>query len=178
MLRSVYDASISHRQVRRPDVVGAAGRRRVMLTWLVPFVAGAIVLGPALAPGSLFNLDLVLVPHFDLPNGFWGLGPELPRRLPLWVPISWLSPWIPATISGKALMLAVFVLAWVGMTRLAHAFGVRWAFVAGALYALSPFVLTRTAVGHFMITVPLAVLPWVLPVLLRPGRSLSRSSPP
>lgn len=146
-----------------------------MLTWLVPVVAGAIVLGPALAPGSLFNLDLVLVPHFDLPNGFWGLGPELPRRLPLWVPISWLSPWIPATISGKALMLAVFVLAWVGMTRLAHAFGVRWAFVAGALYALSPFVLTRTAVGHFMITVPLAVLPWVLPVLLRPGRSLSRT---
>jgi len=161
--------------VRQPDEVGTSGWRMAVLAWMVPVVAGLIVLGPALAPGSLFNLDLVLVPHLDLPNGFWGLGPELPRRLPLWVPISWLSPLIPATVSGKALMLAVFVLAWAGMARLARSFGARWAFVAGALYALSPFVLTRTAVGHFMVTVPLAVLPWVLPVLLRPGRSLSRT---
>lgn len=162
-------------QVRRTWAVGEASFGGPLLAWGLPLLAALLVLGPALAPGSLFNLDLVLVPHLDLPNGFWGLGPELPRRLPLWVPISLLSGWIPATLMGKALMLVVFVAAWAGMTRLAASFGSRWAPMAGALYALSPFVLTRTAVGHFMVTVPLALLPWVLPALLRPGRSLSRT---
>jgi hypothetical protein len=147
----------------------------VLMRWGVPLLAAVVVLGPALLPGALFNLDLVLVPRLDLPNGFWGLGPELPRRLPMWVPISWLSPLVPATVSGKLLMVAVFVLAWVGMARLAGLLGVRWVQVAGALYALSPFVLTRTAVGHFMVTVPVALLPWVLPTLLRPGRHLGRT---
>ncbi len=165
-MTEVYDSANDRPQVRRS---------RSLLSWGLPLLTALLVLGPALAPGSLFNLDLVLVPHLDLPNGFWGLGPELPRRLPLWVPISWLSPLMPATLSGKALMVLVFVLAWVGMARLATSFGSRWGFVAGALYALSPFVLTRTAVGHFMVTVPLALLPWVLPTLLRPGRSLTRT---
>ena len=34
-------------------------------------------------------------------------------------------------------------------------------------------MLTRAAVGHFNVTWPHAVLPWVLPALLRPGRRLS-----
>ncbi|MEI8239119.1 MAG: hypothetical protein WCI22_06820, partial [Actinomycetota bacterium] len=159
--------TIDSAQVRR--VIPLAAR------WGIPLLAALLVLGPALLPGALFNLDLVLVPHLDLPSGFWGLGPELPRRLPLWVPISWLSTLVPATVSGKLLMVAVFVVAWVGMARFAGSLGVRWVQVAGALYALSPFVLTRTAVGHFMVTVPLALLPWVLPTLLRSGRHFGRT---
>lgn len=148
------------------------GRR----SWLLPLVVGLVVLGPVLMPGALINLDLVLVPHLDTPSGFWGLGPELPRRLPMWVPISWASAVVPATATGKLLLLASLVVPWVGMSRLtsrlAPSATVLTCQVAGALYALSPFVLTRSLVGHFMVTVPHAVLPWVLPVLVKPGRRL------
>ncbi len=140
-----------------------------------PVIAALLMLGPALRPGEVFNLDLVLVRRLEVPAGFWGLGPELPRRLPLWTAISALSRWVPAEVSGKVLMLAGLVAAWVGMARLIRSGGLLAAHVAGALYALSPFVLTRTAVGHFMVTVPHAALPWVLAVLLRPGRHPART---
>lgn len=133
------------------------------------------VIGPGLGRGALFNLDLVAVPWLDVPRGFFGLGPELPRRTPFWVPIALLSPVVPATLTVKVVMLAVFVGAWCGMRRWALRLGVRWPLAAAAVYAFSPFVLTRTAVGHLMITVPLAILPWVLPTLLRPDRDLRRT---
>jgi len=46
---------------------------------------------------------------------------------------------------------------------------------AGVLYAASPFLLTRLGIGHLMIVVPMAVLPWVLPTLLRPGDDVRRT---
>lgn len=144
----------------------------IALQWIVPLAVAGLVLGPALGPGALFNLDLVVVPRLELPAGFWGLGPELPRRLPLWVPISALSTLIPATLSAKVLLVAVFVIAWSGMMRFARTLGVRHPVAAAAIYAFSPFMLTRTAVGHFPITVTLAVLPWVIRHLLRPGHDL------
>src|ERR687897_403206 len=88
------------------------------------------------------------------------------RRAPSWTPISWASGIVPAPVIVKGLMLATFAVAWVGMARLLPDAGRWWGYVAGALYAFSPFMLTRSAVGHLMITVPAAVLPWVLPTLL------------
>jgi hypothetical protein len=152
--------------------------RPIIVDWLLPVVVAVVLLGPALRPGLLVNLDLVLTPDLDVPRGFWGLGPELPRRLLLWVPISVMSGLVPATLSGKVLLVAAFAGAWIGMRRLTGqlaAPGGASALAchsAGVLYALSPFVLTRAAVGHFNVTVPHAVLPWVLPILLRPGRNL------
>ena len=144
--------------------------------WWVPLLVAIAVLGPTLRPGVLFNLDLVLVPHLDTPTGFWGLGPELPRRLPLWVPISWASSALPATVSGKLLMVGLFVVSWSGMARLVRRMvpdaAALTTHAAAALYTISPFVLTRMAVGHFMVTWPHAVLPWVLAILVRPGRRL------
>ena len=144
----------------------------IALQWVVPLAIACLMLGPALGPGALFNLDLVVVPRLELPAGFWGLGPELPRRLPLWVPIAALSPVVPATISAKILMVALFMLAWSGMMRLARTLGVVYPAAAAAIFAFSPFMLTRTAVGHFPITITLAVLPWVIRHLLQPGRDL------
>ena len=132
-------------------------------------------MGPVLRTGSVFNLDLILPAHLDVPAGVWGLGPELPRRLPLWTFVSMISDVVPAPVIGKALMIACLVGAWVGVAKLVRVSGIVASHATGALYALSPFVLTRTAVGHFMVTIPHAVLPWVLPVLLRPGRRLSHT---
>ncbi len=164
-------------------IAGSLTWRR-LAEWAIPTLVVLVLLGPALGPGMLLNLDLVLVPDLDIPRGFWGLGPELPRRVPLWVPISVVSGVLPATATGKLLLVVGFVGAWVGMRRLVSkldAVGgtalpttlrIPVGHVAGVLYALSPFVLTRAAVGHFNVTVPHAILPWVLLVLLRPGRDL------
>ena len=69
-------------------------------------------------------------------------------------------------------MVGQMVLGWTGMARRFGGAGHVGAHTIGALYVLSPFMTTRAAVGHFMITVPFAVLPWVLPTLARPGRRL------
>lgn len=153
---------------------GAVSRRLrdIASEWWLPAVAATALLGPVLGRGVLFGLDLVVPSRLTTPAGFWGLGPELPRRVPMWSLIAWMSSVVPATLTVKALMWLTMAGGWVGMARLARRLGVEdWlvAHAAGALYAVGPFVLTRTLVGHLMITVPNALLPWVLPVLLRPG---------
>jgi hypothetical protein len=156
--------------------------------WLVGFAVAVVMLGPALAPGPLFNLDLVLPPQVPVPRGVWGLGPELPRRVPMWLLVAWLSPIIGGDTAGKALMAGSIVVAFVGAYRLAMGeMGTRRAsppvartfrvpvvvgYGAGLLYAANPFLLTRLDVGHLMIVVPMAILPWVLPTLLRPADNI------
>src|SRR4051794_41217060 len=63
--------------------MGQSTRLR-LVPWLAGVVLALLVLGPALAPGSLLNLDLVFTPTIPVPRGVWALGPELSRRVPLW----------------------------------------------------------------------------------------------
>lgn len=142
--------------------------------WMAGLVCAVVVLGPALGPGSLFNLDLILPPQVPVPRGAWGLGPELPRRVPLWIVVAWLSPLLGGDNVGKAIMVATIVVGFVGAYRLVarHTTGPHTmlaAYGAGFLYALNPFLLTRIAVGHLHVAIPMALLPWVVPILLRPG---------
>ncbi len=167
-----YGADLGDADVIGDGSIGArpSGWRGRLVRWPPPTIAALLITGPILRPGSVFNLDLILPPRLEIPAGFWGLGPELPRRLPLWTFLSVASRVVPADAIGKAVMVACLVGAWLGMVRLVQGLGPFASHVAGALYALSPFILTRTAVGHFMVTIPHAALPWVLPVMLRPGR--------
>jgi hypothetical protein len=130
-------------------------------------------MGPALAPGSLLNLDLVLVPKPPVPAGMWGLGPELPRRVPMWGFMAWLSTLVSGDTVGKALVVLSLTFAFVGMYRLVDRSPLT-GLAAGVLYAFNPFLLTRVAVGHWMVLWTAAVLPWALRDLLRPARSPSR----
>jgi len=143
--------------------------------WALGVVAGLVVMGPALAPGSLLNLDLVLVPDPPLPRGFWGLGPELPRRLPMWVPIVWLSTVLGGANVGKVVMVLGITVAVAGMYRLTVRWGVVTALSASVLFALSPLLLTRLAVGHLYLEWTMAVMPWALEDLLTPERSRRRT---
>lgn len=142
------------------------------LPWLVGLALSVVVLGPALGPGPIFNLDLALADDIPVPRGAWGLGPELPRRVPLWTFAAWISPVFGGANVGKFLMVASIVVAFVGAYRLAAGHGRFVGYVAGLLYAVGPFMLTRLAVGHLMVALPMAVLPWVLPRLLRPADDL------
>ncbi len=143
--------------------------------WAVGAALGLSVLGPALAPGALFNLDLVLTPDIPLPQGVWGLGPELPRRLPFMVPLAWASSVLDGTVVAKAALVACFAIAFVGAQRLVEEHGVVTRLTAGLLYGASPFLATRAATGYLGVVLTMAVLPWVLPRLLRPSSSVART---
>lgn len=136
-----------------------------------PLVVAVAFLGPALGPGALMNLDLIVLPHLDVPVALFGIGPELPRRVPLWAVIGAISGIIPATVTVKALLVATFVVSWTGMVRWASRLGVPHPSMAAALYTLSPLFLTRLGIGHLGLTLAAAILPWVAPVLFDPLRN-------
>ena len=151
------------------------GRKRLLdaaVPWLAGLATGALVLGPGLGPGSLLSLDLVLTPRIPVPPGVWGLGPPLPQRVPLSVPLAWVSSVAGGPATGKALIVVAVAAAFAGAARLAAAAPLPARLGAGLLYAAGPFAVTRIAAGHLNVLVALAVLPWALPRLLAPSALL------
>ncbi len=139
--------------------------------WLAGFAAALVVLGPALAGGSLLNLDLVVTPEERLPRGLWGLGPELARRVPLAILTAPLAALVGAPFVAKAVVALSVAGATAGAARLCRDVPLATRLGAGLLYGCGPFVLTRVGVGHLPLVVAMAVLPWALPHLLHPRRS-------
>src|SRR5947209_9701914 len=154
--------------------MGQSARLRAA-PWLAGGALAGLVLGPALAPGSLLNLDLVFTPTIPVPRGVWALGPELSRRVPLGAALAWASTLIGGPLAGKLLLGGALLIAFAGVGRLLPDAGVASRLGAGLLYAASPFMLTRVAVGQWGVVAALVVLPWALPVLLRPGDDLRRT---
>lgn len=140
--------------------------RRVLLDFISPTCLAIVVLGPALRPGAIFNLDFVLVPQPHVPDSFWGIGPELPRTAPILILLNAISGLVSFTTTVKILLIGLFVLAWNNMKRLAESLGVMRPRVAALLYVTIPFLTTRIAVGHLGIVATFAVLPWAVPKLL------------
>src|SRR3954447_7390365 len=100
------------------------GRGGVVAPWLGGLGVAVVVLGPALAPGSLLNLDLVFTPTIPVPRGVWALGPELSRRVPLGVALAWVSTVVGGPVAGKLLLGGALAIALVGVWRLLPASGV------------------------------------------------------
>jgi len=143
--------------------------------WLAGLGLALAVTGPALGPGLLLNLDLVVTHDPPVPNGVWGLGPELPRGMPYQAPLAWLSTILDGAAVSKAVLVAVIVVAFVGAFRLAAGAPTTARVAAGLVYAGGPFLATRLAIGHVGTAAAAALLPWALPTLLRPGDSLRRT---
>ncbi|HEX3540135.1 MAG TPA: hypothetical protein VHT75_06770 [Acidimicrobiales bacterium] len=153
----------------------AGATRPPRWAWLVGVAAAAAVLGPALAPGSVFALDAAFIPRIPVPAGVWGLGPELPRRVPLGLALSWLSAVVGGAAAGKLLLGAALVLAFTGATRLVADHPWPTQLASGLLYGLSPLVLTRVGAGEWTAVAAFAVLPWAVPTLLDPARDRRRT---
>jgi hypothetical protein len=152
------------------------GRLGLGTAWLVGVIAGAVALGPGFGSGSLLNLDLVLTAKTPVPPGLWGLGPDPPRRVPFGVLFAWGSHLLGGPLAGKLILVLCVASAVAGVIRLVPAGVPALASVgAGLLYGLSPFTLTRLATGQWDVLGAAAVLPWALPSLTRPGRSLART---
>ena len=155
--------------------------------WLVAVAVSLLLLGPALLPGALMNLDLLVFDRLPVPRGMWGLGPELPRRVPFWAGVAWLGSLVGADTAAKATLLILLVMSFVGSFRVTvrtlRDSGSRTvgslpvelvALGGGMLYAAGPFVLTRAAIGHWPVVLVAAVLPWALPDLVELPRSQRR----
>ena len=144
-------------------------------TWAGAALVSMVMIGPGLRPGALLNLDLVVIDGIPVPHGMWGLGPELPRRVPLWGPIAWVSTVLGGEFVVKTMMVAAIVVAAAGMYRLVsgsiESSTSTTALGAAALYAIGPFLLTRLAVGQLNVVWVMALLPWAIPHLLEPSRS-------
>jgi len=143
--------------------------------WLLGGGAGVAALGPALGPGSLLSLDLVVLPRVPVPTGIWGLGPDLPRRVPYGAALAWASEVVGGPAAGKSFLLLAVAAAVAGAARLVGDQSVAVRAGAGLLYGLSPFLLTRVGAGHLGLVAAYAVLPWALPALLRPAACRRRA---
>src|SRR3954453_9471707 len=97
--------------------MGPAARQRGA-PWLAGAVLALLVLGPALAPGSLLNLDLVFTPTIPVPRGVWELGPELSRRVPLGGALAWVSTIPVRPLAGRGRIGLAFAEAFAGAWRL------------------------------------------------------------
>jgi hypothetical protein len=174
-VRETSDAPTGLADVMALPTMSAVQLPRLLVEIGPPLAIAVLFLGPGLAPGALMNLDMIVLPDMSVPTGFWGLGPEFPRRVPLWLPITAMSSIVPATVTTKVLFITIFVVGWCGMSRWARSMGVGHPAVAAGLYVLSPFLLTRLAVGHVGIVLAAAILPWVARRLLTPAIDLRRT---
>lgn len=143
--------------------------------WIVGVILGFSVVGPAWSGDALLNLDLVVFDRMVVSPGVWGLGPELPRQSPVIVVLASMSRIVDGTSLVAGLMVVVVAAAFVGAARLSRPAPWHARAAAGLLYAFGPWLVTRLAVGHLGLAVSAAMLPWLLPVLLRPDRSLRRT---
>jgi hypothetical protein len=152
----------------------AATRPEMLAAWACSLIIALLIIGPLLAPGALFQLDRSLVPNAPFPLGTFGIGPEIPRDVPLRTILWFPGAIIGHVVVGKALMVLSITGAGAGMFRLARRCGRRLAAsTAAILYATSPFLLTRLFVGHQAMWVVAATLPWVLPALTDRRRPLA-----
>jgi hypothetical protein len=156
---------------RRPDLRVLAASTVAAVGVLLPLLRNL---------GSVLYLDAVTLPVVRFPLGLFGLGPDVVRRFPLYLPLWFVSLFTGGAIAWRICLVAVVVSASLGMARLIGALdpkGARWASVAAAMWLpLTPYVLTRVSTGHVEVLACLAVVPWVLAAVVVDGIDASRST--
>ena len=143
--------------VARPNVGSPA--------WFVAFLAGGAVAIRTFGNGLLLNWDQVIGPTIPIPPGFSGLGPELPRRVPFYGPLAVVSDFIGGPNTVAVLVWLIVSVACLGVVRLVgteRADRGSVAIALGVVYALSPFLLSRLAIGHLPLAAATALLPHAL----------------
>lgn len=127
------------------------------LAWIVAIVSGAAASIQTFGSGLLLNWDQVIGPTIPVPPGFWGLGSELPRRVPFYGPLAAVSGLIGGPNTVAILMWIIVVVACLGVVRLCG--GGVVGIALGVVYGLSPFLLSRLAIGHLPLAAAVALLP-------------------
>lgn len=157
-------------------VFGLGNWRAGFKPWLGGVLAACIVLGPALGPGDLLNLDLITTPRLRPPDWRWGVGPGVPHRVPSYVPLAWLSEVIDGATVIKLFYVFALAALFVGVWRLAASGDARIDAGVALFVTWSPFTVTRVAVGHPGVVWAMAAVAWGAPALLRMDAQSSRGA--
>lgn len=139
-----------------------------VLTGLTGLGLGVLVVGWPGGDGALVNLDLLAIGDLDAPRSLVALGPEIPRQAPIQALLAAISPPLSAVEVTRLWMIAIVALAFTGMTLHLRCARIAVRGGAGVAYALSPFLLTRLAVGHLGFATAVALAPFALSALQRP----------
>ena len=136
-----------------------------MRTWLpvgwVALLSLAIML-PTLAPGFVLSYDLVFTPRQDLLPAALGLGGSLPRAVPQDAIVAILETVIPGQLLEKLALLAIPLVAGLGMLRLLRAANPGARIVAATLAIWNPYVAERLVIGHWGLLLAYAITPWAI----------------
>ncbi|MFT4262758.1 MAG: hypothetical protein QM572_05210, partial [Nocardioides sp.] len=143
-------------------------RRWWPLAWSV--VLGALLLGPALAPGYVLQRDMAWVPDLALGRSdVLGLGSALPRAVPSDAVVAALDELLPGMLLQKLVLLGSLVAAGTGAAALV---GTRTTarLCATTLAVWNPFVVERLGIGHWPLLLGYGMVPW----LAVAGRRIAR----
>ncbi|MGI9196268.1 MAG: hypothetical protein ACR2KE_02290, partial [Candidatus Nanopelagicales bacterium] len=121
-----------------------------------------IITAPTLAPGFVLSYDLVFTPRQDLLPASLGLGGSLPRAVPQDAVVALVETVLPGQLLEKAVLIAVPLVAGLGMLRLLR--GCPWSarVVAATLAMWNPWVAERLVIGHWGLLLAYALVPWAL----------------
>jgi hypothetical protein len=124
-------------------------------------VLSLAILGPLLAPGYIFALDMVFGPNIAQAYELYGLQGGILNGLPLIFIVHLLNKLIPAWLLQKVLLFLILFLAGLGAYYLCPARKVGKHF-AGLLYMLNPFVYARFLAGQRGLLLAYAVTPFAI----------------
>ena len=119
-----------------------------------------LMMAPTLAPGFVLSYDLVFTPRQDLLPGSLGIGGALPRAVPQDAVVALLETLVPGSLLEKAVLLAIPLVAGLGMLRLLRDQAVSARVVAATLAIWNPFVAERLVLGHWGLLLAYALVPW------------------
>lgn len=152
---------------KQPQLSGKEVKKRP-IEWLAygiyTLVALAVML-PLLKPGFILTLDMVFTPTLHLPS-------ELTSSYPFHALLHFLNFIIPADILQKLMLLAILLLASIGMHRLIRLLSpkaqeIDWGiYLASIFFAINPFTYSRFMAGQYAVLLGYALLPWFVRLLL------------
>jgi len=145
--------------------VGATARR-IIPGLVTGLCLGLLALGPGLRRGFLLSYDMVFVPREPFGAALPGLVP--PRAVPSDLAIAAASRIVPADITQKLVLLAIFVLGCAGIAALLDREPLPARLAGGVCYAWNPYVGERLIIGQWALLLGYAGLPWALRAVVRP----------
>lgn len=159
-----------------------AGARRYLRAYWPPMLYGALALviaAPLLTRGFVLAVDIAQTPRSPLLPAYWGLPSGTNEgslgRLPIDGLFSLAGQLGVVDLAQKALLLAIPLLAGLGMHRVVPARSTPARLFAGLLYAVNPFVADRLATGQWLLLLGYALLPWAYGAFLASMRGDRRA---
>jgi hypothetical protein len=147
----------------------AVSVRRNIPGLVVGLCLGLLALGPGLRRGFLLSYDMVFVPREPFAAAMPGLAP--PRAMPSDLVIATVSRIMPADITQKLVLLAIFVLGCAGVAALLDREPLLARLAGGVFYVWNPYVGERLIIGQWALLLGYAGLPWVLRVVVSPDEA-------